>query len=338
MIDYAKYGVSDYEDGLILKNGGTTIEGIRSALNLRGRLAFDRRFRRHRREIERFHRRALAEKKCYFGPFVGEFGHFLLHNLPFLMHLHRHGVKIHYCGMGIHEPFLRDESGASIITEFHVLRDFFAEAKPEANRTRPPDDVRRDIEAFKNEARESGRPFLDISREDMYWHAFRNLQIGKWQHVYDLSKVYGGGKKNSAVVFPRKKGGAYTDNNGGPWDYAEVAKVLSPHFDRVYLVGHPSLSASVASEGNIEVKVSDNNADTLKYCAEAQLIVTQHSGAVHIGGYVDTPVLIIYNGSPPIKGLFDTLRFRRFIADRPLRYAFDLEGIEKRVSEIREGR
>lgn len=337
MIDYAKYGVSEYEDGLILKNGGTTIEAVRKAMNVRGRTAFDLRFRKNRKIIERFYRDALKAKECYYGPFVGEFGHFLLHNLPFLMHLHHLGVRIHYCGMAIHGPFLRDEEGRSILAEYHSLRDFFGEVKPMTNRTEPPKDVMAEIEIFKQKARDSSLPFLDISQRELYWNALRNIQIGRWQHVYDLSKVYGEGKKNTAVIFPRKKGGATTENNGGPWDYAEVARTLSPHFDHVYLVGHPSLSAEVEPEGNIEVKVSQDNTETLRYCAEARLIVTQHSGAVHIGGYVDTPVLIIYNGKPPIRGLFDTIRFRRFIARRPLQYAFGYEEIENQISKMETG-
>ncbi len=332
MIDYAKYGVSEYEDGLILKNGGTTIVGIRNAMNIRGRVAFDYRLHKNRKIIERFYRDAIETKECYYGPFVGEFGHFLLHNLPFLMHLHLQGVRIHYCGMDIHRPFMRDEEGRSIVAEFYRLRDFFGEVKPMTNQTEPPEDVVLEIEDFKRKARDSGLPFLDISQQELYWNALRNIQVGRWQHIYDLSKVYGDGKKNTAVIFPRKKGGATTENNGGPWNYAKVARTLSPHFDHVYLVGHPSLSADVEPDGNIEVKVSQNNADTLKYCAEARLIVTQHSGAVHIGAYVDTPVLIIYNGAPPIRGLFDTIRFRRYISERPLMYAFDYEGIENQLT------
>lgn len=336
-MNYGSYGVSAYEDGLILKNGGTTIEGVRRAMNPWGRMAFDIRFRKIRKKIEAFHDRALEVGECYYGPFVGEFGHFLLHNLPFMMYLHKNGVRIRYCGMDIHRPFMKDENGEPIVAEFHALRDFYGEVKPSANATIPPKDVQEEIESFRKEALKSGLPFLDISNSELYWNGLRNLQIGRWQHVYDLSAVYGEGKKNTAVIFPRSKGAATTENNGGPWDYAEVARAVSPWFDKVYLVGHPSLSAAVEVGGNIEMKVSDDNADTLRYCAEARLIITQHSGAVHIGGYVGTPVLIIYNGEPPIRGLFDTIRFRRHIAELPLRYAFDLDAVVEAVKKLGEG-
>ena len=146
-----------------------------------------------------------------------------------------------------------------------------------------------------------------------------------------MSKAYVENQTDSVVIFPRKKGGEATPNNGGPWDYMEIARLISPYFQKVYLVGHSSLSAHVENEGNIEVKISTDNADTLKYCAESKLIITQHSGAVHIGAYVNRPVLLIYNGKPPIKGLFDTLRFRKNLTRRGLKYAFSLEEIEKRV-------
>ena len=58
------------------------------------------------------------KKECFYGPFKGEFGHFTAHTLPFLMYLHKNKVKIHYCGMELHKPFLIDEEGNSIIYKF----------------------------------------------------------------------------------------------------------------------------------------------------------------------------------------------------------------------------
>ena len=59
------------------------------------------------------------------------------------------------------------------------------------------------------------------------------------------------------------------------------------------------------------------NETVLQECAEAKLIVSQHSGAIHVGLYSNTPTLIIYKGVLPIKGLDDTLRFRKN-ANQPL--------------------
>jgi len=309
----------------------TVAYGLRN-MNWRGKRAFRKAVARATATVEEFYRRALEEKVCYYGPFVGEFGHFLLHNLPFLSHLHREGVAIHYCGMELHKPFLVDDKGGSIVASWTALRDFFGEVKPLCNETVLPDDVQAEVDTWRKAAATSGMPFLDISDKDLYWWVFRNWQLDGRQHRYDLRQVYAREEGRVCVVFPRKKGGATTPNNGGPWDYAEVARILAPHFDEVRLVGHPSLSAEVPDEANIRLCTSANNADTLRHCASAALIVTQHSGAVHLGAYVDAPVLLIFNGDPPIKGLIDTLRFRKNIAQRPLAYAFSLDEIKTFVA------
>ncbi|HKL03377.1 MAG TPA: hypothetical protein VJ911_06860 [Cryomorphaceae bacterium] len=333
MDEFAQYGIMPHEMDFVDLTGGTTIEKGKKGLNWKGRLEYGFRVRRHIGILNRFYRSAIRNGECYYGPFKGEFGHFLLHNLPFLFHLYEKKVRIHYCGMELHSPFLVNENGESIIHQWYPLRDFFGEIKPLANQTELPEDVEKQVKAFQERAKKSGRPYLDISQNDLYWFAFRNWQLNGKQSAIDLSATYGREKQNTCVIFPRKKGGEFTPNNGGPWDYGELAKRVAPFFEKVFLVGHPSLSAEVKTEGNIELKVSANNADTLKYCAEARLIITQHSGAVHLGAFVKTPVLIIFNGEPPIKGLLDTIRFRQNIAKLKLNYAFSLSEIENFVSE-----
>ncbi len=333
MDDLLQYGLREEEIPLVFHDGATTVEYGRRGLNWKGVIGYNQMVRRSKRKLNTFYRAALKKKECYYGPFKGEFGHFLLHNLPFLTHLYKKGVKIHYCGMELHAPFLVNELGKSIIYEWTPLRDFFAEAKPMANETILPPDVEEKVKTFKKEAQNSGLPYLDISEKDMYWFVFRNWELEGKQDICDLSKVYAKNSARTCVIFPRKKGSAFSPNNGGPWDYAAIAERVSPFFDKVYLVGHPSLSAEVETKGNIELRVSADNVDTLRYCADAQLIITQHSGAVHLGAYVHTPVLIIFNGDPPIKGLIDTIRFRKNLEAQPLHYAFDLMEIENFAAE-----
>lgn len=323
------------EEFLISTDGASTVAYGMRGLNWKGKIHYRLIIWQSYRKIKSFYRNALKQKECYYGPFKGEFGHFLLHNLPFLVHLHKQGVKIHYCGMELHKPFLVDEKGDSIIHEWYPLPDFFAESAPIANATILPKRLKSIVEDFKAKARVEGKPLLDISHNNMYWYVFRNWQLEDRQSVYDLSKVYGNGKENTCVIFPRKKGGAVTPNNGESWDYEEIARCVSPHFDKVLLVGHPSFSADVKSEGNIELKVSSNNADTLKYCANARLIITQHSGAVHLGAYVKTPVLIIFKGQPPVKGLMDTVRFRKNLTRQSLNYALNMQEIKNFVASGR---
>lgn len=316
------------ENELVYPNGATTVWYGQRTLNLFGKLHYLKIVLSAYRTINHFYKESLRRKECYYGPFKGEFGHFLLHNLPFLSHLHQQGVKIHYCGMALHKPFLVDDKGNSIVYSFHELRDFFAEVPSSSNETIPPIDVQNEINIFDSIAKSSGLPYLDIAQKDMYWYVFRNWQLKKGrQHVYNIRSVYQTNKENACVIFPRKKGAEFTPNNGGPWDYLALAKSVAPYFQKVYITGHPSMSAELIGEGNIEVCLSTDNRVVIEKCCNAELIITQHSGAVHMGCYTGSDVLLIFNGKPPIKGLIDTLRFRVQLNPKPLHYAFSEQEI-----------
>ena len=107
----------------------------------------------------------------------------------------------------------------------------------------------------------------------------------------------------------------------------EIARAVAPYFDKVYITGHPSMSAEVVSEGNIVACLSPDNKVVIEKCSNASLIITQHSGAVHMGVYTNTHILLIFNGKPPIKGLIDTIRFRENLTKQNLNYAFSLSDI-----------
>ncbi len=330
-----KLGVTDTEQKYIIPTGATTIWYGQKNLNVFGKLHYLKIILKAKKEINEFYSKALKEKECYYGPFKGEFGHFLLHNLPFLSNLHKKGVKIHYCGMELHKGFLVDEKGNSIIHKYYPLRDFFAEVPSSSNETIPPADVQKDIEAFYLIAKKSGRAFLDIADKNMYWYVFRNWQLKQGrQHVYNIKQVYKTANENSCVIFPRKKGNAVTPNNGGPWDYMKIAKLVAPYFDKVYITGHPSMSAEIESDGKVEVCLSTDNRVVIEKCCNANLIISQHSGAVHIGCYTNTKVLLIFNGEPPILGLIDTLRFRKNLTQQPLHYAFNEQQILDHIKTL----
>lgn len=318
-----------------IPKGATTVWYGQKTLNVFGKLHYLKIVFKAYRDINVFYKKALALKECYYGPFKGEFGHFLLHNLPFLSYLHKQGVKIHYCGMELHRPFLVDDKGNSIIYKYYPLRDFFSETPPHSNEVIPPKDVQDEIDKFHKTALNSNLPYLNIADKNMYWFVFRNWQLKNGrQHVYSIRAIYKTTPENACVIFPRKKGNAFTLNNGGPWDYLSIARLVSPYFDKVYITGHPSMSAELKSEGNIEVCLSTDNKVIIEKCCNAGLIITQHSGAVHIGCYTDTPVLLIYNGQPPILGLIDTLRFRKNLTKRNLNYAFSEEDILNYVKAL----
>lgn len=327
--------ISTEEEKYVNRNGATTVWYGQRTLNLGGKWHYLKIIAKAYSDINSFYRKALREKECYYGPFKGEFGHFLLHNLPFLSHLYQKGVKIHYCGMALHKAFLVDEKGNSLVYSFHELRDFFSEVAPHSNETVPPADVQTEVNNFTNKALKSGKAFLNIADKDMYWFVFRNWQLKKGrQYTFTIENVYKTKQENACVIFPRKKGNAVTPNNGGPWDYLQIARLVSPYFDKVYITGHPSMSAELNSEGNIEVCLSTDNKVVIEKCCNANLIITQHSGAVHIGIYTNTNVLLIFNGQPPIKGLIDTLRFRENLTNKKLNYAFNADQILDHVKAL----
>jgi hypothetical protein len=278
----------------------------------------------------------LKRKECFYGPFKGEFGHFLAHTLPFISFLHEQGVKIHYCGMELHRPFMKDESGSEIVASFHSLRDFFAEKSPATNRIVPPDDVQAEIRSFNRTAANSGLPFWDIDDEFYYWYIQRNwLLKGPYTHAYRLDKLYApGGKENAVTVFPRSKGAKSSKNNGDPWDYQQLCENLSKYFDKVYVCGHPSQVLALEPVGNMVFCITTDNAVITEKCSKSRLIITQHSGVTYLGEYTATQVMVIYKGGQEIGSIGNTLRFRPYIAGKgkaelfPMVFAFDEASVE----------
>jgi ADP-heptose:LPS heptosyltransferase len=282
-------------------------------------------------------RKTLAAKVCFYGPFKGEFGHFTAHTLPFLVYLHKRGVKIHYCGMALHAPFLIDEKGNSIIESFHKLRDFFGEVTPITNITVPPEDVSKEITSFKSKAETSGQPFWNIDNDYYYWFIHRNWLLKGHTDTYNLSKFYSSSNEKSCVVFPRSKGPKVSHNNGGEWDYDKVIEILSKYFDKIYVCGHPSQVLQIESRDKVELRITADNSKILEACSNASLIVTPHSGANNLGEYTDTQVLIIYNGGSTVTdigSMNNTLRFRKSLNQKyPLKFAFNLNEIETFLAE-----
>ncbi len=244
-------------------------------------------------------RQIMKNKECRYGPFRGEFGHLLGHILPFVSYLHSIGIKVDFCGMEIYEPFFVDESGQSIVRSYKPLRDYFSESKPKSNISVEPDDVKEVSQRFLRESRMDSIPFWDISDDDYYFYSFRWWILkNKFMRTYDLSKVYKTKDEKSCVIFPRKKKKTELSvkNNGDDWDYCEVAKAVSPYFDKVYVIGHPAFSHSLNSFDNVEVSIANDNKFILEKCSNAKLIISQHSGTVYLGEYTKTQVLIIYRG------------------------------------------
>lgn len=268
----------------------------------------------------------FKKKKCYYGPFKGEYGHFTAHTLPFLMYLHKNGVKIIYCGMELHKPLLIDEQGKSIIHEFRPIRDFFSEVSPTSNSVIPPEDVQLEIKKFTDEAEKNNLPFWNIGDDYYYWFIHRNWLKGH-THVYNLSKYYKTKDENAVCIFPRSKGAKSSHNNGEAWDYPALIESIKPYVDKIYIVGHPSQSLNLSASDKMEFRITANNASILEACSNSKLIITQHSGVNNLGEYLNKQVLIIYKGGNKISdigSMNNTLRFREFLNQKkPLAFAFN---------------
>src|SRR5207253_2059077 len=103
-----------------------------------------------------------------------------------------------------HKAFLVDDKGTPIVATYHGLRDFFAEVPSSSNETIPPADVQAEIDVFIENAKKSGKAFLDIADNNMYWYVFRNWQVRKGrQYIYNIESVYKTRVENSCVIFPR---------------------------------------------------------------------------------------------------------------------------------------
>lgn len=278
---------------------------------------------------------AILFKRCYYGPYKGEFGNFLGHNLPFLAYLHSKGVKIYYCGMLLHKPFLVDENGKSIIYKWYGLRDFFKEVSPQSNDTIPPNDVQTEIDKFEKEAKNSFYPFFNVGNPYYYWFIQRTWMLKGFMKTTNLEKVYKTKNENSVVIFPRSKGASSTPNNGEPWDWEKVVRTVKPYFDNVYVMGHPAFSIAMQSHENVEVLITDDNSKILEKCSNSKLIITQHSGTCYLGEYTNTQVLIIFQGQLPILGINDSIIFKEFLGTKFLFvFAFSYSDIENYLKKF----
>lgn len=280
--------------------------------------------------------RALRRKKCYFGPFTGEFGHLLGHNLPFISYLYSKNVKVIFCGLSIHKPFFRDDKNISIVSNYIGLRDFFDESLPDCNMAKLPDDVNITTNEFIRNAKESKDVYFDNSNLDYYFNFFRWWIVKKgYVKTFDLSKVSKNKIEKSVVIFPRKWNLIYSENqlknNGENWDYLSLAKIASKYFTKVYVLGHPAFSdANFSSFDNVEVLITNDNAEIIEKCSKSRLIITQHSGSVYLGEYTNTPVLIIYKGGNIIGDINTTIHFKKSLGTKShFNFAYSYSEIDK---------
>lgn len=324
------YEIAGFEFEHALSNNETYMS--QQGYNLFQKVKFRAKVRKVFKAAEMRLKETLEKGHCYYGPFKGEFGHMLAHSLPFLHYLYSQGVKIHYCGMELHKPLLVDASGHSIIHKWLPLRDFFSEVSPSSNATIPPEDVQEDIAAFYQEAKASGFPLWDIGDQFYYWFVHRDFveQYGEWPRL-DLNHV----KENSCVVFPRSKGAKESLNNGGAWDYPKLVAMLTRHFDKVYVCGHPSQVLEIAEMPGVEMRISTDNGLMLDACKRSKAIFSQHSGVFYLPCYLQNAFYLLYKGGKSYKDIGSFQNSVRFVnspgsdyLSNRLHFVFDYSDIE----------
>lgn len=297
-------------DYCLYENDATFPEKGLRGLNWKGRIKFRGILFMNNLKLEFIYKQAIEKRECYVGPFWGEFGNFLLHFLPFVMHLYQNGIKVNVICLEHYRPFFTNSEGKFICNEFYPLKKTQTEFPPSGNYLKViPQGFNEIHRKVVLESKNRRIPFFDLSDSDFYWYSFRNWELSEKQAFLNLRHVKE--KSNKVVLFPRAKGPAYTLNNGERLDYVELSGILSEYFQEVIVVGLPEMSANAEFDNPKIVNRVGDNETVLKECAEARLIVSQHSGAIHVGLYTNTPSLIIYKGVLPIKGLDDTLRFRK---------------------------
>ena len=277
--------------------------------------------------------KTLYKGECYFGPFVGEFGHLLSHIIPFVTFLHSRGVKVRYCGPSIHKPFFYDQCGIDITYTYLELRDFYSEVSPVCNNQVFPNDVKSKVDNFCIDAFNSNLPFWDIRDFFYYWDVFC-----KWEYFNNFISIYKHVKVNisekSVVLFARKKG-SYTPVRGDDWDFQSVVDNIKNLVDKVYVLGHPAFSYNIKSDSKVEVLLTSDNNVIIDKCKRANLIINQLSGTHYLGVYYDTPVLLLLKGKIDYSNIKKDMKYRKLLgAKHDFIFVHNINDLKLKINEI----
>ena len=280
-----------------------------------------------------------VSKKIHIGPFVGEFGNFLGHILPFLCFLNEKNVEINFYGTDLLKPFCVDKNGKSFVSYF-PLRSLYNESNVSGNSAALPKDIKAQIE--KSGLRDQNfLETIDLENRFFYWYVYREMVAKKYAKVYNLTPHLTNpvlSSKNICAVFPRMKGAKTTHNNGEQWDYNQLIEKLIDGYDLVYVVGHPSYAQEVNDHPKVVNVITSDNKEMLKVCANANCIISQHSGVIYLSAILQKPYVLLYKGgkSPSDIGSFNnTLYFLNSMGvPYQIEFCYELEEIEKIVTDI----
>lgn len=283
--------------------------------------------------------RTFYKRECYIGPFVGEFGHLLSHIIPFISFLNSKGIKVHYCGPGIHKPFFKDLEGESIYSTYYELRDFYSEITPRCNEPVYPADIQLEIDRFILNSKKNNSVYWNLLgdlrgykenyphylEKSLYWNGFCTwIYHNNFIKVYKLKNFIGKHSytKPSVVLFARKKGG-HSAVRGDDWNYNELLSIIEDHCHQIIILGHPAFSHTFKETKKVKVLVTSNNEVILNECRKANFIINQLSGTHYLGVYLDTAVLLLMKGRYDRSNVLKDSKYRKALKSK-----YDLNIIE----------
>jgi len=243
---------------------------------------------------------AIAQKEVYVGPFYGEFGHLLIHVLPFLGFLYQKGIKIHFCGHEGQQPLLVDEENNPLYATYTVLPRHFNKSVPEMNDYRFVKDskVLELADKWKKGAENTGIPFFDISDPHNYryvwWEWWFNNKFGKLFNIglsYNPESI----KENAIALYSRTKPMGTAQGTGPAFDISKIIDIAGKYADKIYVVGHPD-QAHCVEHPKVENIVTYDNAVILKKASRCKVILSHNSGAAYIAKILRIPGIIFHNG------------------------------------------
>ncbi|UTW62730.1 hypothetical protein KFE98_00825 [bacterium SCSIO 12741] len=265
----------------------------------------DYKSRQYKKRTDQLVKTIVDQGVCVFGPFIGELGHLLAHNLPLVTWLKAQGVKVHFVGFEKFEAFLYDSTGEPLYEQFYPLRDFGGETSIKSNFAEEfPADVAEEWNRLKSSFAEKGWPTWYLEDETEYWYEYRKwLYKSDFFQVSDLSQVYGKrepGKKVCSVFvrFRPPDNPVKLAANGPLWDYEKLVEALLDVYDEINLVGspHQSIDSFSIKDERVKWRVSHNNREILQLIGSSDMMITPHSGAMYLSAYFTAGLTVIYHG------------------------------------------
>ena len=241
--------------------------------------------------------RAKESGRCIVGPFVGEFGHMLVHVLPFLNYLHSQDINVTFFGFEEHKAFCVNDLGEPTVVDYIGIPDYFKSGVPDYNKLELVTDshIKQLALDFVISSSKSGVPFYDISNHAIYYNQWWPWWFGKgYGKYYPIKKVFNpeGIVENAIALYTRKKPGAAA---GPDWDFDLLLKAITPFVDTVYVVGHPEQSISLKGDKVLNV-ITKSNAKILTAVSKCKLVISPNSGSAYVARILRMPEIIYHNG------------------------------------------